>query len=113
MHEVRMLGTWGLLAFVCLAHAGGTRAQTPAPVENVSTLPPRSPEDERKALHVPPGFLVQLVARERKRKNQPNPSPITMKATGINSDMTGWAAEDSFRIFTETHRTTDGIGMAK
>ena len=40
------------------------RAQNPAPVENVSSLPPRSPEDERKALHVPPGFEIQLVAAE-------------------------------------------------
>jgi putative heme-binding domain-containing protein len=40
------------------------RGQTPAPVENVSSLPPRTPVEERKALHVPPGFEVQLVAAE-------------------------------------------------
>src|SRR3954467_10226441 len=39
-------------------------SQTPAPVENVSTFPPRSPYEERKALHVPEGFEVQLVAAE-------------------------------------------------
>lgn len=38
--------------------------QQPAPVENVSTFEHRSPEDERKALHVPPGFEIQLVAAE-------------------------------------------------
>ncbi|AMV39554.1 PVC-type heme-binding CxxCH protein [Planctomyces sp. SH-PL62] len=38
--------------------------QEPAPVENVSTFDPRSPEEERKALHVPPGFEVQLVAAD-------------------------------------------------
>ncbi|WP_422929764.1 PVC-type heme-binding CxxCH protein [Singulisphaera sp. PoT] len=38
--------------------------QTPAPVENVSSFPPRSAFEERKALHVPEGFEVQLVAAE-------------------------------------------------
>lgn len=38
--------------------------QQPAPVENVSTFEHRSPEEERKALHVPPGFEIQLVAAE-------------------------------------------------
>ena len=40
------------------------RAQSPAPVENVSSLPPRTPADERKALHAPAGFEIQLVASE-------------------------------------------------
>ena len=31
-------------------------AQKPAPVEDVSSFPPRTPEEERKALHVPPGL---------------------------------------------------------
>ncbi|QEH33774.1 Cytochrome c [Aquisphaera giovannonii] len=39
-------------------------AQKPAPVEDVSSFPHRSPDEERKALHVPPGFEVQLVAAE-------------------------------------------------
>ena len=43
---------------------GPAPGQTPAPVENVSTFPPRSPIEERKALHVPPGFEIQLVAAE-------------------------------------------------
>ncbi|WP_406699705.1 PVC-type heme-binding CxxCH protein [Singulisphaera sp. Ch08] len=38
--------------------------QSPAPVENVSSFPPRSAFEERKALHVPEGFEVQLVAAE-------------------------------------------------
>jgi putative heme-binding domain-containing protein len=40
------------------------RAQKPAPVENVSSFPHRTPEEERKALHLPPGFEIQLVAAE-------------------------------------------------
>ena len=39
-------------------------AQKPAPVEDVSSFPPRTPEEEQKALHVPPGFEIQLVAAE-------------------------------------------------
>ena len=39
-------------------------AQKPAPVENVSTFNPRTPAEEQKALHVPPGFEVQLVAAD-------------------------------------------------
>jgi putative heme-binding domain-containing protein len=40
------------------------RAQKPAPVEDVSSFPHRKPDEERKALHVPPGFEIQLVAAE-------------------------------------------------
>jgi putative heme-binding domain-containing protein len=39
-------------------------AQKPAPVEDVSSFPPRSPADEHKALHLPPGFEIQLVAAD-------------------------------------------------
>jgi putative heme-binding domain-containing protein len=39
-------------------------AQKPAPVEDVSSFPPRSPEEEHGALHVPPGFEIQLVAAD-------------------------------------------------
>jgi len=39
-------------------------AQKPAPVEDVSSFPPRTPENEQKALHLPPGFEIQLVAAE-------------------------------------------------
>ncbi|WP_165250835.1 PVC-type heme-binding CxxCH protein [Paludisphaera soli] len=52
------------LASLCLAATVPLLGQQPAPVENVSTFEPRSPEDERKALHVPPGFEVQLVAAD-------------------------------------------------
>src|SRR3954463_8865046 len=45
---------------VCLS----ALAQTPAPVESVSTMPPRTPAEERRARHVPGGFEVQLVAAE-------------------------------------------------
>jgi putative heme-binding domain-containing protein len=53
----------GLLLVTVLLSAP-VHAQKPAPVENVSTFEPRTPADERKALHVPPGFEVQLVAAE-------------------------------------------------
>ncbi len=49
-------------SLLCSINSDRRRAQSPAPVENVSSLPPRTPEDERKALHVPPGFEIQLVA---------------------------------------------------
>src|SRR6185312_16248349 len=49
---------------LALSFATAAWAQKPAPVENVSSFEPRSPEDERKALHVPRGFEVQLVAAE-------------------------------------------------
>ncbi len=39
-------------------------AQKPAPVEDVSSFAPRTPENERKALHLPPGFEIQLVAAD-------------------------------------------------
>ena len=41
-----------------------SKAQKPAPVEDVSSFPRRSPEEERKALHLPPGFEIQLVAAD-------------------------------------------------
>jgi putative heme-binding domain-containing protein len=40
------------------------QAQKPAPVEDVSSFPPRTPQDEQKALHLPSGFEIQLVAAE-------------------------------------------------
>ena len=64
MRGVRVLVSRVVLASLLLAPVAASRAQTPAPVENVSTLPHRSPEDERKALHLPPGFEIQLVASE-------------------------------------------------
>ncbi|WP_337173684.1 PVC-type heme-binding CxxCH protein [Paludisphaera sp.] len=59
--RVPALACLGLAAvFVSVRVVG----QQPAPVQDVSTFEPRSPEEERKALHVPPGFEVQLVAAE-------------------------------------------------
>ena len=40
------------------------RPAPPARPEDVSSFPPRTPEEERKALHLPPGFEIQLVAAE-------------------------------------------------
>ena len=39
-------------------------SQQPAPVENVSSFPPRTAAEEQKALHAPTGFEIQLVASE-------------------------------------------------
>ena len=62
MRVVRAVVT-GLLSIVfSLIHSPLVHAQSPAPVENVSSLPPRTAADEQRALHVPPGFEIQLVA---------------------------------------------------
>jgi putative heme-binding domain-containing protein len=47
-----------------LVPSPGAWAQKPAPVENVSSFEPRTPAEERMALHVPEGFEIQLVAAE-------------------------------------------------
>jgi putative membrane-bound dehydrogenase-like protein len=53
------------LGFIgCCWYPHDVSAQKPAPVEDVSSFPPRTPEDERKALHLPPGFEIQLVAAD-------------------------------------------------
>jgi putative heme-binding domain-containing protein len=44
--------------------ANATRPQAGRPDPNVAATDPRSPAEERKALRVPPGFEVQLVAAE-------------------------------------------------
>jgi putative heme-binding domain-containing protein len=53
-----------VLARCCWFTTSPALAQKPAPVEDVSSLAPRTPDDERKALHLPPGFEIQLVAAE-------------------------------------------------
>lgn len=65
---MRRLGMLGLVLLIATTSpprtTGPVLAQEPAPVQDVSTFPPRSPEEEQKALHVPPGFEIQLVAAE-------------------------------------------------
>lgn len=65
---MRRLGTLGLALLLAATPppriTAPAFAQEPAPVQDVSTFPPRSPEEEQKALHAPPGFEVQLVAAE-------------------------------------------------
>ena len=65
MPQLRKLAP-AFLSLAAIAVMGTPRAdaQKPAPVENVSTFAHRSPDEERKALHVPPGFEIQLVAAE-------------------------------------------------
>ena len=64
MRQPHVLGVLLALTLFTSSKPDDSRAQSPAPVENVSSLPPRTPDDERKALHVPPGFEIQLVAAE-------------------------------------------------
>jgi putative heme-binding domain-containing protein len=56
---------FGLASIMCaLVFPPRVLAQKPAPVEDVSSSAPRAPQDERKALHLPAGFEIQLVASE-------------------------------------------------
>jgi len=65
MRVARVVGHCLILTvFPLLVLPAIVRAQRPAPVENVSSFPPRSPDEERKAIHLPPGFEIQLVASE-------------------------------------------------
>ncbi|WP_240907255.1 PVC-type heme-binding CxxCH protein [Paludisphaera rhizosphaerae] len=64
MSQLRKFGPMCMGLAIAVWGTSRVDAQQPAPVENVSTFPHRSPQDERKALHVPPGFEIQLVAAE-------------------------------------------------
>src|SRR6516165_657643 len=64
MQELRVVGLWLVITGGCLVHPNLGHAQSPAPVQDVSSFPPRTPAEERKALHVPAGFEIQLVAAE-------------------------------------------------
>ena len=64
MRQRHVIGVLLALPLLASIHLNVSLAQSPAPVENVSSLPPRTPDDERKALHVPTGFEIQLVAAE-------------------------------------------------
>jgi putative heme-binding domain-containing protein len=64
MRQSGAVGVVLVLSLFASADFGVVRAQKPAPVEDVSSFPPRTPLDERKALHLPPGFEIQLVAAE-------------------------------------------------
>ena len=52
------------LAVVLLAGPGRSRDKKDPPSPHVAATDPRSPADERKAFHLPPGFAVELVAAE-------------------------------------------------
>jgi glucose/arabinose dehydrogenase len=52
------------LAAVGYAVSGPVLAQAPPKFEHVSSAPPRTPEEERKSFHLPPGFEIELVASE-------------------------------------------------
>ncbi len=64
MQFVRLSSLVLTLAFFSCFDLNVARGQQPAPVENVSSFPPRTAAEEQKALHAPPGFEIQLVASE-------------------------------------------------
>ncbi len=64
MRVARVVGLWLLCTVLHGFRADVALAQKPAPVENVSSFPPRTPAEEQKALHAPAGFEIQLVAAE-------------------------------------------------
>ena len=64
MNSRTALGAAALFVKILAAGPAPGEGPKPAPVENVSTLPHRSAAEERKALHVPAGFEIQLVAAE-------------------------------------------------
>src|SRR5437868_786786 len=53
-----------LLSAVLLSMSPQARAADDPFAQNVRTTEPLSPQDERKAFHLPPGFEIQLVASE-------------------------------------------------
>ena len=64
MPVVRLSSLVLTLAFLSCFDLNVASGQQPAPVENVSSFPPRTAAEEQKALHAPPGFEIQLVASE-------------------------------------------------
>jgi putative heme-binding domain-containing protein len=79
----------GVIGFVCTlviskAHLASAAEAEPF-AEHISKTDPLTPEEERKKLHVPPGFEVQLVAAE----------PYVRKPININFDDRGrlWVTE--------------------
>ncbi|MFI5459576.1 MAG: PVC-type heme-binding CxxCH protein [Isosphaerales bacterium] len=64
LRQSRVIGVLLALSFFASTHTDVSWAQSPAPVEDVSSFPPRTAVEEQKALHVPPGFEIQLVASE-------------------------------------------------
>jgi putative heme-binding domain-containing protein len=70
-----------LAVFICLLAVAATHGQPP----HVAATPPLSPTEEMKALHLPPGFIIQLVAAE----------PMISKPINIAFDAQGrlWVTE--------------------
>jgi len=64
MRSWPVLGRTALVIVAIATVSAPATAQKPAPVEDVSSFPHRTPDEERRALHVPPGFEVQLMAAE-------------------------------------------------
>ncbi len=64
MQRGRLFRLFTMVLAIMTGQSLPATAQRPAPVEDVSSFPPRTPQDEREALHVPPGFEIQLVASD-------------------------------------------------
>ncbi len=64
MHVVRVSSMVLTLTFFLWLVPDLAFSQQPAPVEDVSSFPPRTALEEQKALHAPAGFEIQLVASE-------------------------------------------------
>src|SRR5437868_3437263 len=73
----------GIVALAAVSAAG--QAPDDPYAAHVSRADPRSPEEERKGFHLPPGFAIELVAAE----------PYVRKPININFDARGrlWVTE--------------------
>src|ERR1700719_306900 len=117
--EGRMRWQLGGLCFLGILATGLDLGQAPAQMDqapaNVARSGPRTPEEERRGFHLPPGFEIQLVAAE----------PYVRKPINMNFDDRGrlWVTEsveypfpappgaiprDTVRILQDT----DGNGLA-
>src|SRR4029077_12618259 len=88
---------------VWLAGAASLLAQKDPYAEFIAQTNPRTPEEERKGFHLPPGFEVQLVAAE----------PDVRKPININFDDRGglWVTESVEYPFAAKGPGRDYIGI--
>jgi putative heme-binding domain-containing protein len=81
----RLVFVASMIAGLCPLGFGACQEPTDPFAAHVSRAGPRSPEEERKAFHLPPGFDIELVAAE----------PYVRKPININFDDRGriWVSE--------------------
>src|SRR6516225_6868027 len=106
--RLRFMGRQSLIAiffamFLSLAGPGRLLAQKDPYAEFIAQTNPRTPEEERKGFHLPPGFEVQLVAAE----------PDVRKPININFDDRGrlWVTESVEYPFAAKAPGRDCIGI--